>query len=667
MIKMPGKAIRKLPALILSAMLAVTSLYPAFAAGETIEEPGAGEAAAEPVTAENSRWMEEERAKLTVGNPTPLTGKFGFRCWGGTTSDLDVQDLLHGYSLVKWDGDLVRFRFDRSVVQNATIMDDSAGNRTYLIVLYDDLYYSDGTRVTAWDYAFSVLFQADSVIEETGGTRPDFSWLAGADEYSSGKKQTLSGLRVFSDLVFQFTVKADALPYFYELARLDIDPYPIRVIAPGIRAADNGEGVFLTGRMDAGEIRKTVINGITGYLSKPKATTGPYVLTSFDGTTARFEINAYYKGTEDGIKPRIGALTYTYAENSRMMGQLRNGEFGLLNKVTNTAAITAGLLNASESANTYAFTSYPRTGLTMIWFMESSETVQDPAVRRAIAYSLNRNQFIYEYTTHYGIQADGFYGIGQWMYLLAAGLMNYPVEEGEDTTEREAITLDGLTRYEYNPEEARRLLGGKTIELAFGIPDKDETEQAVRKWLLPGLEEAGFRVTLHRMSMEDLRKAYDGKQEGMDMIYLGEDFSILLDPDILKPSRALREGEKKNSLTGAKLQTYQLMRSLVKTEPTDLLGFEQKWIALQEKITETLPLIPVYSNAYFDFYTRELHEYRIAEAVTWAEAIVKSSMSDIEEIPEEEQESLQQQINELADPFGTSTEGEETEPEEPEL
>ncbi len=220
MIKMPGKAIRKLPALILSAMLAVTSLYPAFAAGETTEEPGAGEAAAEPVTAENSRWMEEERAKLTVGNPTPLTGKFGFRCWGGTTSDLDVQDLLHGYSLVKWDGDLVRFRFDRSVVQNATIMDDSAGNRTYLIVLYDDLYYSDGTRVTAWDYAFSVLFQADSVIEETGGTRPDFSWLAGADEYSSGKKQTLSGLRVFSDLVFQFTVKADALPYFLSLIHI---------------------------------------------------------------------------------------------------------------------------------------------------------------------------------------------------------------------------------------------------------------------------------------------------------------------------------------------------------------------------------------------------------------------------------------------------------------
>ena len=61
-----------------------------------------------------------------------------------------------------------------------------------------------------------------------------------------------------------------------------------------------------------------------------------------------------------------------------------------------------------------------------------------------------------------------------------------------------------------------------------------------------------------------------------------------------------------------------------------MYDFMLKWIALQVRISETLPLLPVYSNVYFDFFTRRLHDYSITDAVTWGEAIVKSYMSDIE-------------------------------------
>ena len=77
-----------------------------------------------------------------------------------------------------------------------------------------------------------------------------------------------------------------------------------------------------------------------------------------------------------------------------------------------------------------------------------------------------------------------------------------------------------------------------------------------------------------------------------------------------------------------------------------------KWVALQERISETLPLLPVYSNVYFDFYSRELHDYRITRAVTWGEAITKSYISDAEELGEDEKQSLQEaleRINPLPD------------------
>ena len=85
---------------------------------------------------------------------------------------------------------------------------------------------------------------------------------------------------------------------------------------------------------------------------------------------------------------------------------------------------------------------------------------------------------------------------------------------------------------------------------------------------------------------------------------------------------------------------------MVRTEPTDLLSFEKKWIALQKRISETLPLIPVYSNAYFDFYSRELYGYQITEAVTWAEAITRAYISDAEELDDAEKRKVVQRVQE---------------------
>ena len=86
----------------------------------------------------NNPWYQDMNARLKVGNPTPMRGRFFTTLWGGSTSDLDVQDLLHAYSPILWDGTLGRFRFDRSVVDEAVIMNDEDGNRVYNLILFDD-------------------------------------------------------------------------------------------------------------------------------------------------------------------------------------------------------------------------------------------------------------------------------------------------------------------------------------------------------------------------------------------------------------------------------------------------------------------------------------------------------------------------------------------------
>ena len=84
--------------------------------------------------AEETEGKRYDRERLNVGNPTPMQGCFFTSMWGGTTSDRDVQELLHAYSPVIWDRKLVRYRYDKSVIQNAVAMDDEDGNRTYILI-----------------------------------------------------------------------------------------------------------------------------------------------------------------------------------------------------------------------------------------------------------------------------------------------------------------------------------------------------------------------------------------------------------------------------------------------------------------------------------------------------------------------------------------------------
>lgn len=618
-------------------------------------------------------WTEEKRSELRVGNPTPLQGRFFTTLWGGTTSDLDVQDLLHDYSPVLYDTELSKFRFDHSVVQEAVAVNNEDGSRTYLLVFYDDLRWSDGTPITAADYAFTILFCMDRAVAETGGTPADYSWIEGADEYLDGTSPCLSGLRILSDVMLQIRVKAEALPYFYELSRLSIHPSPAPVIAPGITAVDDGEGARFSESLTAEMIREYVLDPDTGYLSHPSPVSGPYVLTGFDGVTAVLEINPYFKGTEQGLLPEIGRLEYTAADNATMMDDLFRGDFGLLSKVTLSENIQKGIRSRENGTKSIMMENYARSGLTILWYMESSLKVQETDVRRAIACCFDREGFTREYAGPYGVKMDAFCGIGQWMFRLASGQIGAPVDgnlsEAEQEAEAEAyaeLTLDGLAVYDADPEEAERLLdaagwkrnaegirtkqvNGETVELrlVLGLPESDEAEAELTEYFVRNLEAAGFAVTLRQMAMDELESAYEGGDSGVDLLYLGEDFTITFDPAILAPAADAPENAAQESLPAVKKELYALAEDMVRTEPDDLRGFLAKWITLQERITETLPLLPVYSNVYFDFFTRQLHEYRITRMVSWGKAIVGSIISDAEVPGDEEIRSLQELIADL--------------------
>ena len=683
--------VKKLICLFLAALL-VCSIPFAFAEDDFVifddEEEEAGFSDGADESLEEIELVPYDYDDITVGNPTPLNGQFFTDLWGNATSDTDVRHLVTGYNLAIWDGELSVFRFDHSVVSGALVRDDKDGNRSYLITLYSDLFYSDGTPVTARDYAFTVLFECNPVISELGGHPAVYDYLVGYEDYAAGITPYIAGLRIPADNMIEFTVKKEALPYFYELSRLAFYPYPIHAIAPGCAVYDEGKGAFI-GSSDmnaavpftADLLRGTILDPAAGYLSHPNPVSGPYRLLSYDGQNAVFEINPYYKGNDAGEKPRIKRLTYTVADNPTMIRELGEGKFALLNKVTYAPAITEGLQLSARNPQ-YTRSTYPRIGLTYLFFNPDSPLIQDLEVRQAVALCFDKQAFIRDYVGAFGLEMQGLYGLGHWMFNAVSGTLPFPDTRPENPTREEEeayqkasdewdeLSLDGLTQYEMDPEEAVRLLeeagwtlnergesfdpqvdkvrckmsdtGLLRLELTLAYQPRADVEQAFENHLTDILAQAGIGLSVVPLEFESIVEAHNEHVfDGLDIIYFGDNFNISFDPALFfwkddasgEPMRAVYE------------ELFALSEDMDHTEPRDVLGYMQKWVRFQERLTELLPLIPVYSNVYFDFYTKELDEYWIEEHISWGKAIVPARMRSIRSDNEEDNTKIEAELS----------------------
>ena len=127
--------------------------------------------------------------------------------------------------------------------------------------------------------------------------------------------------------------------------------------------------------------------------------------------------------------------------------------------------------------------------------------------------------------------------------------------------------------------------------------------------------------------MKTLLKAYNDRElEGIDMFYLGDDFNVEFDPKLFFLHRE-EEAPEEDDLACTHDRMYELADRMARTEPWDIAGFIGKWTVFQEELSERLPLIPVYSNFYYDFYTAGLKNYSILPKVTWGEALTGGSLS----------------------------------------
>ena len=574
----------------------------------------------------------QKGTKATVGTVTRLSGEFFTDMWGNNTSDIDVRSLIHGLSTISWTLDR-QYGMDPTVLRDVTAEYDAQGNKTYIFTLNDTLRYSDGTPLTAADYVFSVLLQSAKEMAALGAKTLTYSQIIGYDAFASGDSDVFSGVRLISDTQFSLTISGRFLPYFYELMYVNVNPYPISVIAPDCEIRDDGNGAYIYGEFTTELLEKTVLDSETGYQTHPTVTSGAYMLTGYDEETgvATFMVNPYYVGNYQGIKPVIESLELSHTTYDVALDQLAEGGITVFHRATNGDVIDAGLARFAEGE--FSATNYLRNGYGFLAFACEEGATSSVSVRQAMAMCLDRAAMIEDYLSSYGMEVYSYYGLGQWVAQPFASTMQDEVTVYEYDTDAAVALLekDGWKlnangdRFTAGVDDIRyKKEGGVLVplELRFAQVQGNDAAQWIVDNYAPVLREIGFSFEVTEVTFEEMLSHYYRQTDRTyNLMYLATNFAALFDPYYnFNPDEVYQGSLNTSGISDKKL--LELAKNLRETEPGDEETYTERWLELMKRYSDVLPTLPIYSNIYFDFFANDLMDYEPNAHWSWTSAIL---------------------------------------------
>lgn len=580
---------------------------------------------------------------ITIGATTRMEGYFFTDLWSANTVDYDARTLLHGYSTVAIGRDGACL-LDQTAIANMTARTDAKGNKTYTFTINPNLKYSDGSALTARDYAFSVLMQASPELRALGAAPAAMDQLVGYGAYAAGETRVFAGVRLLDERRFSLTVNAAYLPYFYELMYVSVTPYPMAVLAPGFDVLDDGRGAYIAyaGRTAKGEetprlgavLSQTVLGDGKGYLYFPQVTSGPYRLTGYDRESgeASFARNPYYAGNFEGVVPQIENIRLVNVNNENALDQLAGGEIDILNKLTDGEVIDAYTAARKPGLRSLY---YPRSGYGFMAFACEDEVTGSQKVRQAVALLTDADGYVKDFLNSHGKRVYANYGTGQWMY-----------EYGKDE-------IAGLPRYDYNPDGAVRLLeadgwtlnetGGAyagqgvrykraadggliRLELNWAALKDNTGCEKLQQYTVEHLRAAGFAVNVDEMDFAQMLNIYYRRTERThNLFYLASNFAEVYDPYYnVNGDEAYQGVQNTTGIDDAQL--LELARQLRSTRAGDEETYIARWAKFQRRYAQLLPTYALYSNTYCDVYNSRVSNYRPDKYNSWAAAILYAGL-----------------------------------------
>lgn len=579
---------------------------------------------------------EEVPNQIIIGTLTDMKAEFYDTSFCTDATNYNMYDLIHGYATVvnTKEGAI---EYDPTVVASHEEVDNEDGSRTYTVTINDGLVWSDGTPVTAKDYVFAVLLQSSPEMYEIGYPSQTGYSLVGYDEFYSGATENFAGVRLIDDMTYSVTIKASELPDHFDIAFGGITPRPMHVIAPDADVVDSEAGASITGEFTSELLETTVNDPETGYRANPQVVCGPYLFDSFDisAQEAVFKINPEYSGDYRGVKPSIETVIIRKVSADTMINELEAGNVDLLSQVSGGETIEAGLDLVDEGV--VNSTSYYRNGYGKIQFDCSQFPTDSVNVRQAIAYCLDRNEFVRQYTGGYGAVAHSFYGLAQWEYQDSIDWINENLNTYEMNVESaiELLEADGWTLDEngdpYSGEGVRyKDVNGelKPLVIEWAASEDNPVADLLSTMLPANMEAAGMQLNTTVMDFGTLTNSIlhaGDKIYNMYNLATGIPVQNNLWYFYTKDPVWMESGYNSNWIADDELDAAGwAMKSIPYDDNETWLNSWREFIKVWN---EKLPDIPLYSDEYYDFFAPKVQGWDAADTIwPWSRAVIDASI-----------------------------------------
>lgn len=588
--------------------------------------------------------------------------------------DWTIRDLLQGdIGTVNADS-AGNFSINRRVVDQYWVEDDAAGNRTYTFQLADDLTWSDGSQISAFDFVATLLMrsspqwifesnnaQAGQITDQLLGraayaapfTIVDPTWEAPEpaedDEEAEPVEPPMidnpdrvdyfAGVRMIDDLTFSMTIDGENLPYFFEYAMVAIAPWPAHVMVPGIDIITDENGSRF-----ASDFLGAAQTFADGYRFNPTVVAGPYTFVSFEDEVVTLARNPMFSGDIMGRQPTIDFVQQIVASDQVNVDMLFAGEIDII-----PDNLEAALIERVQGEPGFNLHQYIRFGYGVLNFQLYAPhlPVSDVNVRLAMAHVVDRQAVLDAFLGGFGSLIDTHASPGQWMWQARGAealsrmrqfSINFDVAndyldqtewvfEADGTTpfDRTQANVDG-TYLRHNADGEPLHIRNAAANEALGAVIEVQT---VQNAAMAGIRFTSEFADWSAVIMPNMAWPWNLPEEELifSTMSMGTGFTAVFDPYFTFHSDmyeiTLQGGVRDAQLDDA----IERMRN---TDPTDIEGFLDGWLDFVVRFNEVLPTFPLYNNIWIDFYNEDRVSgmEAITDLASWAVSIISLSLNN---------------------------------------
>jgi len=574
----------------------------------------------DPDGAEPGSTSTSTRDTLTIGTTTQVNADM-FDGWTNNSPNAHIKYLIHGGLSVLEMTPGSELVTNPTVIESQDVVEHEDGSKTFFNTIREGLVWSDGTPITAADYVFYWYLRASPEWKALDANNVGVR-LTGYDDFNSGDTKVFSGLTLVDDRTFGLTYPAHEFPFYYESTYADTMPHPIHVLVPGATMKDDGDGVYIEGDFTVEVLRKTVLDPQTGYRYNPQVTCGAYRLVSYDTTTnnAILERNPSYPGTYLGTQPKIERIIYKFVQPATQMNELEVGEIDLVSGIGGIQQLEPGFALVDRGIVTSH--SYNRNGYGYVRFHCDFGPTQFAAVRQAMTYLTDREDFVRLFSGGYAIIINSGYSQSQWVYQenkewLEENLIHYTFNPDKAL---EVLIEDGWTLNAqgnaFNPATDKmryKRHDGELMPLQIEWASSNNVvSELLRTLLVPEAERVGMIIneTIMTSVLEfSSRNGVRDEDAFYHMFNMGHSFGVPYSPWLSYSMTPAYWGGNYNSNYLADEEMHEIVEGMRLTDPKDRERFGELWLQQLVRFNELMPNLVLYADTYFDFYTPALKNF----------------------------------------------------------